>query len=206
MADHPYIPVPDTAALIMGYETDTGYGFSNAFNFRNEGGWPVEELENLTATAIDAWAETMASAFSNVIGLRQVTARDLSSEDGASIITADTAFTHGTRNGVPAALNMATTITFRTLKRGRSFRGRIFHAGLNVPDMATAKLWSPTPVAVAQSAVEQFVAAIKLGTGADLVVVSRKQGNVWLAEAETTEVSQIVGRRPIATQRLRVKV
>lgn len=204
MPEHPYIPIPDTAALILGYVNDVGLTWSNTLNFRKTDGWDADELAALAASAIDAWGETLSAAFTTAAHLQQVTARDLSSEDGASIITADTASQAGSRSGNIVPLNAATTVTFRTLQRGRSFRGRIYHYGLVQADLASAKRWTTTSVGVVQASYEAFVNAIQLGTGADLVVVSRRQGNVWLAVGETTEVSQIVGRTPVATQRERV--
>jgi len=201
----PFVPVPDTAQLNLGYTTDLGDTWSTGLNFELAGGWDGAALLQLCEAAVDGWTELMLGIFGTNCNLTSVTAIDLSSASGEYAAATSGLPVAGNRSGQATALNIAMSVTLKTALRGRSYRGRVYHYGLSNEDRQNEKTWQVDDAVTVQNAYDALVDVIELATGAEHVVVSRVSGGVTRITGLTTPVTQIVGRIPIATQRRRVK-
>lgn len=201
----PFIPVPDTAQLNLGYVTDTGDTWSNGMYFELPGGWDTAALEQLCEAAVDGWAEVMTGIFAANCNLAQVSAIDLSSASGEYAAATSGLPIAGVRSGAAIMLNVAMTVTLQTALRGRSYRGRIYHYGLANEDKQTEKTWQTDDAVTVGNAYDALRDVIELATSSEMVVVSRYSGGVSRITGVTTPVTNIIGRIPVATQRRRVK-
>jgi len=201
----PFIPVPDTAQLNLGYTTDTGDTWSNGLYFELAGGWDAASLLQLCDAAVDGWTELMTGIFAANCNLTQVSAIDLSSASGEYAAAATGLPVAGVRTGAAIMLNVAMSVTLRTALRGRSYRGRIYHYGLANEDKQTEKTWQTDDAVTVGNAYDALRDVIELATSAEMVVVSRYSGGVSRITGLTTPVTVIEGRVPVATQRRRVK-
>ena len=199
-----FIPVPNTAYLVVRYLSDSGKPLTNGFGFFKSGGWDVASLTVLTAAVEDAWIESLQALMSTAINLVGADAVDLTDAAGAyaeSIIAAPPA---GTRAGAGLPLHSAMSVTTRTGLRGRSFRGRIYHTGLTASDLTDDRKWSASVVAAVTAGYETFISALETEATADFSVISRYEDGVARAFGLHTEVTQVQGRAPVATVRKRV--
>lgn len=131
----PFIPVPDTAELVMTYTLLNGNVAKNVMHFREAtaGSWNASLLASLV-TVVNDWDNASWKALrSNQVSLTHWLARDLSVENGAVY---ELSTSHVGSLASPA---MPGNVTFclkaLTGFAGRSFRGRLYFVGLAEGDV-----------------------------------------------------------------------
>jgi len=130
MAHSPPLVIPGVVQAKIGTEI-SGRGAFNVIHFRKIGGITVTQaLTDLIGAAIKAaWAANIAGRASTNTGLIRVALRDLSTPNQTEYIDTG-APTLGTGVGTePLPAGAALCITLRTLKSGKSFRGRFYLGG-----------------------------------------------------------------------------
>jgi len=103
----------------------------------------------------------------------------------------------------PATTNTALVVSFKTDKRGRAFRGRNYIAGLLAAELATADEWGATIVADMVSYYNGMFGDLG-AAGFTAVVLSRQENGVRRTVGEPTQITAVLGRTAIGTQRRRV--
>lgn len=201
----PFIETPLAAELTMIYrEVTSGKEFTNGYSFLRETEWDLTTLGALAQAGIDSWDELMKAVTSVDVTLIGTKARSLVTESAPIAERAPTSPIAGTRGAIAMALHTCMTVTFRTARVGRSFRGRAYHTGLTRADLADTNSWQSTPALAVQNAFGVWLPAIAGEVEAEHCVISKQQGNVVLAEGEPNIVIGYVGRLPVATLRKRL--
>ena len=203
MAD--FIPVPDCAHVTLEYMYLGIKGFTNGLDFKKGTPYAVEDLNAIVEGVQDAWDESVNGLFTSEISFIGCNARALDAEDAPSVLFTFPTASSGVRSGGIPALHTAMSVTLRTGLAGRSFRGRLFHAGLATVDLANKTTWETSAAAAVSAGYNTFISALETLSGGQNVVISRQQGGVTLAEGEATPTTQYVGRLPVATVRGRVR-
>jgi len=136
------------------------------------GGAPTTSDANTLAAAVAGWwTAEMSPLLSQDLELHEVYVTDISSESGFTV-----SYTTGLPDagGVPTAAlpgNVAVSCTFRTINRGRSFRGRNYVAG--IPEASV--IGNTIDSGLVSGIGDAYTALIGLAgiASADWVVVSR---------------------------------
>lgn len=207
-----FTPVPETAQAVVIYEA-AGKQLTNNFYFQ-QGETPVlwteDELTELGNAMINTWDEVMQSKFTTNVRLVGVRAISLQTEAAPSVLIDAPSAVFGTLVGSPLPLHSAMTITFRTAKRGRAYRGRIYHYGLAQTNTLDSKTWKPEAVTLIQTSYQTWMTAIadEFFAGSvplTHVQVSRQLDLVPRVTGVATVVTAMAARSPIHTQRRRVE-
>lgn len=109
----------------------------------------------------------------------------------------------GTNAGAPTQSQVAMVVTLQTAKRGRSYRGRNFVAGLPATGLLDTKTWNTGTIAVWNEIYADLVFAIQTA-GWTPVVLSRIQDKVPLAEGITTPIASVRANEKLGTIRGRL--
>ena len=199
---HPYIPVPDTAQVQLIYTTPGGKA-ENVIYFAGPAPFDAAALAALAQACEDSWEVNIAPLVSNQITLFETVATDVSSETGAQV-TDPGGINGGTVNSA-LPQNVTIAISFRTDKRGRSYRGRLYHVGLAESQVSGDEITEAFSITL-RTAYEDFFSdvATAMDDGTHHVVVSRCQDGDWLTTAEVTDVTTYQVETTIDSMRRRL--
>lgn len=129
-----FIPVPDTAKLVMRF-SQFGRVYTNTTYWRKSSGWTGATLNDLCEYSYLAWETHILGNQSTAVVMLAPYAYDMSAVDGP-VGTFDPPSTDNGGNASPALPgNVTATVTLRTENRGKSGRGRIYHVGLTEGDV-----------------------------------------------------------------------
>lgn len=194
-----FIPVPFTLQVNIRAQYDTQL-IENVLNFKKEEGWLEAEalvfLEDLqTWLAVDIVDRQVTT-----YAYQEFYATQLDTDDGWTLVHDLTGLT-GTEAGDGLPSTNAAVITHYTNKRGRSYRGRTYLAGIPDGYVVRSTIGS-THVAALTNAFNDL-RAVAIDHGAVFVVVSRQHDNAPRVTGVTTPVNSSVCQPVIATQRRR---
>lgn len=198
----PFVPVPDTCMIELIYDYQ-GSVMENVLYYSglnvNDGG----VLLGLAGNAFESWGATFKNYQSNALTLREVKATDLSSETGATAV-----YTPGSQNvgsrpdeGLPA--NCAMLLSVKTLKRGKSYRGRIYVPGLT-EDQCAGSTWSGGAVTAFNTYFGSWDFLENDGEPYGMQVVSRFHNGAPRAIGVHTDVTGWTAKPTVASQRRRL--
>lgn len=133
---------------------------------------------------------------------QSITAKDVSVANGEEVALTYTSGGNGTAGNAPMAANAAICISLRTIKTGRSFRGRFYLGGLEQTYLLTAQ---NITTASASSISAAFAALISLMTTAGYIlgVLSKFAAKVARVTGLLTDVIGIVVDTKVDSQRRR---
>lgn len=197
-----YIPVPNTAQLEL-IGTLDGQRIQNVLHYVKATPWNASQLQQLCASGVNKWnvhiKPLVAAAFSLVL----TRATDLSSQTG-EVVTYSTGLPLSGQVGIaPVPNNVALVFTKRTALRGRSYRGRIYHAGLT-----TSQVTNNTVVVGAVNnlltAWTQFMALSITDDEPLLCVVSRHNNGQARVTGVATLVTNLTTDGQLDSQRRRL--
>lgn len=125
----PFQPVPYVLMASMNF-TLLGQDMQNTLYFKNAAESPVfpSDWQAIATGLRDAWDDTLALYVSDDCLFRNVTVTDLTAYDAPSLVFVQNVY--GDNTSPPVNTGTTFTTTFRTLGRGRSFRGRNYFIGL----------------------------------------------------------------------------
>lgn len=148
----------------------------NTLWFFHPSGW-VESDALALGDAISDWAaaEIMPYLF-NGVELGEVVVYDMQVLDSWVVTSTSSAGTDGGIGGSFASLASCMTVTFKTNRRGRSYRGRNYISGFSETQVG-AQFFEATAIAGIELAYENLPTAIT-GTGGLHVVASAQNGGV----------------------------
>lgn len=168
----------------------------------NFAGWTPAGLELLVGEMITWVGSFLYVPLSQDISLFEVTARDISTQDGAQFTASPTAPVIGLAGGQALPGNCAIVVTFRTGLTGRSRRGRNYVAGIREADSASNAVNGATVDAI-RTAYENLV--IPFGAaGCNHVVFSRFTNKAPRALGVPTIVTSYTADTNLDSQRRRL--
>ena len=131
----PFIPVENTAQVNIRYESANQSILENVIYFLRVLAWTAEDLADLLDSVSAGWDNQMRGDVSTAISLLNLSARDLTTENGLYAELAIAQPHAGTHAGgvLPASVTWA--VKFTTGFIGRSFRGRSYFVGLTEADV-----------------------------------------------------------------------
>lgn len=127
---NPFIPFPKGCFISLRY---TQYGSimeNTLWIFRDDlaSGYSISELNDICGAGELWWTTHLAPLTSNTVTLFNVTARDMSEEDGNVVNFGFLSV--GALTAEPLPTNVTYVTTFNTGRAGRSYRGRNYFVGM----------------------------------------------------------------------------
>jgi len=172
-----YIPIADVVSAELVYNWD-GQVCENVLHYSsNTLPFTPTNMLTLANQLVTLWNANIKVNTSSNCSLTGVTITDLSSAVGPVVLASSGLPVVGTNVSGGQPNNVTCVITKRTAKRGRSYRGRIYQAGLAVNQVTANAVHSATLTAMltAWGAFQTFtVGAITYR----MVVISRQNGGV----------------------------
>jgi hypothetical protein len=183
---HPFIPAENTAVVKMVFQTDGGEAL-NVLHFSNPSGWASSSLLDLALAVDQAWEDNVRLLVAPTVLLKEVTAQDVSVDEGAG--NSVTVLAAGTNASAALPDNCTLAISFRTGFAGRSRRGRLYHVGMTEAQAVGDKLAAGAQ-AVFLTAYETMFSDIAAAVPDTLhVIVSYCHDGAWRADALVTPVN-----------------
>jgi len=171
-----FIPVPGViqAELIYNWNSQV---VETVLHFRPSDPPTPTLMEELGTEIVTWWSGGIKGFMSNMITLTQVKLTDLTTNT-APVINWTTLLPQTATNTSPSMPNSVTVaITKRTILRGRSYRGRIFHPGLCEAQVLNNTIDPPTLVNLIAE-YSEMISFVTPGASWAMVVISRQENNV----------------------------
>lgn len=182
-----FIPAPGIVALAVRY-TLFGQQVQNTVYIDPAEPVSPSVVSNLAGQLVSAWADNVMPLLSQDLQLREVYAADQTSESGPTWTAAPPGGPLAGGIEAPALPgSVAYCVGFRTVNRGRSFRGRIYLPGLTEGQVTGNVVNAPWSTTLIEAVRDAIVAVTEFG-GAH-VVVSRYSGGVARTTAVSTPVN-----------------
>lgn len=199
----PFIPVPGVAQAEI-RATYLGIPMENVLHFTTgEDPATPQVLEDLAAQLASSWTANIMPHVNINYVLREIFVFDLSVQSGSMATDTTVLGEAGALNTTPLPGNVAFCVSLRTGLRGRSFRGRVYLAGLGEPD-TTGNVLDATLAGQLVTGIDD-VRADLLSGGFQLVIVSRRNGGVDRTTGIATPVSAVLAvDNHVKTQRRRL--
>jgi hypothetical protein len=198
----PFVPVPGTAQVDMVYSY-FGERLETVLHFTKATPWTEAELEDLTDTVETAWVANMQPRVNSSMCLILIVARSLETDTAPAFERTVTGTCGlGASSGLPG--NVAFVVTKKTAKRGRSYTGRIYHAGLSEADVTGNTVGVASADSILQGWV-QYRTAVETASSSQMTVVSYQENNVPRLVGVATPVTALVLRdNSVDSQRRRL--
>lgn len=198
----PYIPVPNTAQLELIYDWG-GQVCETVLHYVKASPWTVDLLTDLCESATLEWDAVMQTQMPTTLSLIGVRATDLASQTGAVVNYGTGLPLAGTAVSPSLPNNVALVVTKRTALRGRSYRGRLYHPGLN-EGQVTGNIVGPSSVATIVGLWNNFLSLAVTGDEANMCVVSRYNNLAPRVTGVATLVTNLTSDGFVDSQRRRL--
>lgn len=196
-----FIPIPNGLTLCFNFTTDTSL-WQFCLTLKKSAGAPTPtDLANVAAIGAAWWTSELKALISTGTTLRNVTATDQTSQGAPQAI--DAVNEAGTLTGSALPAGSPICISFRTAKRGRSYRGRSYVSGRSDANIQTANTFNTTFLTAILGAFNSLQGDLDVA-GFDIVVASKQHNGVTTNPAETNEVIEIAADAAIDSQRRRL--
>jgi len=154
------------------------------------------------AAILHGWVDTgLRTALTPAINFTEIIVNDLTSSSGWQ--ATDILGLPGTAAGPTVENQVAMVVTFQTAKRGRSYRGRNYVAGLPAADLFDTKSWGTAAQTGFQAQYDALALLVAAG-GWTPVVLSRFNGGAVRVLGEPTPISNYRGNEKLGTIRGRL--
>lgn len=175
-----YFPVPNCLQVDMIYiQGDASTTVENVYHVASTATKDQAFLSSLEAV-FESWENTTAKLQrATSVVLQKIIVRDLSDPNGNTLTKAVNIT--GTHAGTHLPNHNTFAVKMDTGKRGRSFRGRVYHIGVNLADISafSDNALDATRAAAIVAAYQGLITNVAT-FGAGLVVVQRKRANEWI--------------------------
>lgn len=183
----PFVPVPDTIQVEVVYEYN-GQISENTMYFKSDTPWDESTILDQLIVVKDAVVEVLLPLLSNTIKLVRLVGTLLEAVDSLGVVMAVSPSVSGSVVSAPLPNNSSYVVTFNTLTRGRSGRGRNYIPGLTTVVQADANSVTDG----FRTGLFDYFVQIKANSseiGNTMVVVSRFSG----VDAEGKPIPRTVG-------------
>jgi len=198
-----FIPVPNTAELLI-IGSWVGQEIVTTFNFKFPSPITIGQMTAMAIQGVLSWQDHIMPITSEKYGLTSCKCTDISSATGSVGQSFPGATISGTVGGPSVNLNAAMVISEHTLLRGRSYRGRIYVAGIPTAYLANAGQMGSAERATVVDAYTDFINDIEIAYSCVHVVVSRRQDNAPLTTGIATEIESYSANIDLDSQRRRL--
>jgi hypothetical protein len=198
----PFIPVPNVVQAELVYTWD-GEICENVLHYEASGAPIVDHMIELGAW-LKSWFDTMLqSNVANTLYLTNIKLTDLNSDIAPALdYSAGLPLQGGiTDNSLPN--NCALVFSKRTIFRGRSYRGRVYMAGLTESFVAGNSVITAARAPI-QDAFDDLIVPVTTENSWNMVVVSRVHNGVDRLEGVATPVISMTTDWSIDSQRRRL--
>lgn len=198
-----FVPFPNMAEVaIIG--SQAGQEIVSVHNFQYAAPITVAILNTLAAEVMASWIENLSPILSTGLDINSIKAVDMTTASSAGVTVFAPAGTDGNLDESPLQMNVALVLSEATDLRGRSYRGRIYQAGVPVSALAT-------PGSVTEAYQTAFIAAyvgfftdIVAAVPAVHVVASRQAGGATRITGVATPITQYSANVDLDSQRRRL--
>lgn len=196
-----FIPATNTLRITLEY-TLNGNVVVNVFYLRKNA--PILSVNlNTVAASLVSWYTTYVKPHVNSgLSLNKIILRDMTTANSATLDYIVNPAVVGAGVDAPLPANVAQVVTLRTGLSGRSYRGRVYMAGLGEAQVTGNDVNSTTSVGMATAwlNLNSFVTA----QGFELVIASFRANGAPRANAVLTPVNSYFSAGRVDTQRRRL--
>jgi len=125
-----FVPVPDTVLVELRYDYLL-QKVENTLWFTGDSAPDPTSMAALGGEIIDWWVGGLAPISNSGVQLREVVVTDMSSATGPQVTVTTSLPQYGEVTEEPLPSGNTLAVSFRTVNRGRSFRGRNYFVGLS---------------------------------------------------------------------------
>lgn len=198
----PFIPAPNCAKVAVEGILN-GQRVVETFWFYYAGVMDITALEALAQYVGTTWWGDQQSSRAAHYQMTQVTATDQSTQNGVQGIYIPAVAQYGTGGGLSVANNAACCFSFRSLYRGRSYRGRNYAPGIVQSALVNETTWNATTIGnLAATYVARLITGIP--TGWTWVVVSHFANKIPRVTAIWSAIFHVVVDNYLDSQRRRL--
>lgn len=198
----PFIPVPQTLQVEF-LVTCLGERVENVVHYESADAWDLTDMTAFGTPLVTWWVNNIRPLVHSACSLRAIRMTDLR-DAIAPVIEFNTGLPSVGSGASPSLPNsVSTVITKRTPLRGRSYRGRIYTYGMMENQMDADAIAAGTTT----SYINAWTAALAFTVGDinwNMVVVSRRQNGVNLANGVTTGIVNFTSDGIVDSQRRRL--
>ena len=197
-----FVPLPNTAMLELVYQIDNQY-VENTFYYLGDWDDDTQALEDLATNGRQEWVDNIQPLQSTVVRLVQIKATDMRTEGARGVILAAQPGDVGTHGSPMLPLNVAAVISLKTILRGRSYRGRVYHPGLCEDQVTNSNIATAT-AADLTAAYGDFTQISTVVGPATLAVASRYHNGLPRTQGVLTQVTTVICQSVVGSQRRRL--
>lgn len=200
---HPFIPVPGVVKCEFVYQQDSQI-IENVLHFKYTGGdIGIAELIDITDGMLAFWTAVLKPIQVETVSLLRIKATDLTSQDGETYECVDTLPLPGNGLGGALPLNVTVVAKVGTVKRGRSYRGRIYHVGLQQTQVSGNHITAGTQTLL-QTGYGALIGNTYHGVEWGWVVVSYYTNGAWRTTGHAEPVAYVTVDTTLDSQRRRL--
>lgn len=196
-----YIPI-DATAKVEVVVSNQGEICENVFHVKNITQFSSAQLLTLATTFHTWWVDEIQSLVGSTTILQRVDATDLHIQSGTKRTYGEGSPVAGTKSGNLMPNNVTVAIKWVTDSRGRSYRGRTYHIGLQ-EDQVAGNLVSTAHLAELEAAYAQLLAVVNVNPFT-LVVASRFANKQPRTSGIVTPITGLSINQTVDTQRRRL--
>lgn len=198
----PFVPFPTTTAKLELFFRQDGQAIENVTHWRLTAAATEINLEQLCLDAINWWDTVMQPLVTSKVELVNTKATSLATATSSAVeISTGLPLSGG---GAPTSLpnNVTVVAKLLTAKRGRSFRGRIYHVGLHQAQVSENSLIGAAQIALTSAYNSLTIPG--LFSGAKLVVASRVSNGAERSLGVVTDCTAVTVNEVLDSQRRRL--
>lgn len=201
MAD--FVPFENVAEVVL-IGSEAGQEIVSVHNFEFPSALTTSILEALAGAVINSWIDNLAPILSTGLDLNAVKATDLTTVSSPGVTVPTPSGTDGNVDTAPVQINVALVLSEATDLRGRSYRGRVYQAGLPIGSLASPGSVTETYQTDFVNAYTGFFDDIETAESCIHVVCSRENGGVRRTVGVATPVTAYSANINLDSQRRRL--
>lgn len=185
-----FVPVENVAEVAIRYEW-AGSPAANTLHFYKDEGWNASFLQTLCENLAVWWTGNIAPLVSDTVTIREIYAYDLTTSTASAYSYIPLVPQQGTGLSPSLPSNVTWTVSFRTEKRGRAYRGRNYVVGLTESQVVQNTVVEST-VAGYLEAYTNLLSPTVITNAAQWTTVHRYVGKVPLAMGTNELVTTVI--------------
>ncbi len=126
----PFVPIPRVIRIVLKFQRDTRE-YQHVLHVQSAAAPTLTDLINAANEAVDWWSVEYSNGQANDVCLFAVIATDMSVEGGQQYTADVSPPTCGTSAVAVSPGNVTSTISWRTARTGRRYRGRTYVVGID---------------------------------------------------------------------------
>jgi len=196
-----FLATPECNSVVLTIGS-SNFRASNVFHVQNALPGDTGVLESLGGVFLSWWTDDLRLAISSDCFLSSIVVTDVSVFGGAQWSQTYGPTEHvGLVANPTMSFNSSMVITLQSARIGKSFRGRVYQAGLIEGD-ADAGVWNSDALTAMQTSYADLLSTLQTN-GTPLAILSRQTGGVARTEGLLTLVRTVRANAKVDSQRRR---